>query len=39
MADAIVKAAAEKIRQLESGADGVYREVAFTPEPILLTKD
>jgi len=31
-----VEAASKKIRQIESKADGVYKEVAFTPEPIVL---
>lgn len=35
----IVEAAAEKIAGLEAKADGVYKEVLFTPEPILLTDD
>ena len=33
----IVQSASAKIRELESKADGVYREVAFTPEPLILT--
>lgn len=32
----IVRDAAKKIAELEAKADGVYREVAFTPDPILL---
>ncbi len=31
-----VKAASEKIMELESKADGVYKEVSFTPEPIIF---
>jgi len=33
----MVSAGAAKIRELESKADGVYREVAFTPEPLILS--
>lgn len=33
----IVRDASEKIMKIEAKADGVYREVAFTPEPIRLT--
>jgi creatinine amidohydrolase len=33
----IVRDACHKIAGLEAKADGVYKEVAFTPEPILLT--
>jgi len=32
----IVKNASEKINDLESRADGIYKEVPFTPEPIIL---
>ena len=32
-----VKSASEKIRELEKRADGIYREVPFTPEPLMLT--
>jgi len=32
----IVRDAAKKIMKIEAKADGVYREVAFTPEPILF---
>lgn len=32
----IVKNASEKIMELESKADGVYKEVAFTPEPLII---
>jgi creatinine amidohydrolase/Fe(II)-dependent formamide hydrolase-like protein len=31
-----VKAASEKIMELESKADGVYKKVSFTPEPIIF---
>lgn len=31
-----VRNATEKIRELEEKADGVYREVAFTPEPLVF---
>ena len=34
--EGVVEAVSAKVRQLESQADGVYREVAFTPPPILL---
>jgi creatinine amidohydrolase len=33
----IVKGASDKILELESKADGVYKEVAFTPEPLVLS--
>ena len=33
----VVQDAAKKILELEAKADGVYKEVKFTPEPILLT--
>jgi len=32
----IVRDASKKIMEIEAKADGVYREVAFTPDPILL---
>ena len=32
----IVRDAANKIMEIDAKADGVYKEVAFTPEPILL---
>ncbi len=35
----VVTAAAEKIGELESKADGVYREVAFTPPPLIYDED
>ncbi len=34
--EAIVKGASEKIMELEAKADGVYKEVAFTPEPMIF---
>lgn len=34
--ESIVKSAVEKINYLESHADGIYKEVDFTPEPIIL---
>jgi creatinine amidohydrolase len=34
--DYIVKFAAKKINQLEAHADGIYKEVEFIPEPIIL---
>ncbi|MDY7009424.1 MAG: creatininase family protein [Planctomycetota bacterium] len=34
--EGIVKGMSDKILELEAKADGVYKEVAFTPEPILL---
>ncbi|MBU3913890.1 MAG: creatininase family protein [Nanoarchaeota archaeon] len=33
----VVRDAAKKIMEIEAKADGVYREVAFTPDPIMLT--
>ncbi|MFH1477027.1 MAG: creatininase family protein [Verrucomicrobiota bacterium] len=33
----IVQDAAQKITELEAKADGVYKEVGWTPDPILLT--
>ena len=36
---ATVEAASKKIAELEAKADGVYREVDFNPEPILLRDD
>ena len=33
----IVRDAAKKIAELEARADGVYKEVSWTPDPILLT--
>lgn len=33
----IVKAASEKINDLEARTDGIYKEVPFIPEPIILT--
>jgi creatinine amidohydrolase len=33
----VVAEASEKILELESKADGIYREVKFVPEPLLLT--
>ncbi len=35
----IVEAAAGKISDLEAKADGIYKEVSFVPEPIILTGD
>jgi len=35
--ESMVEGASEKIIELESKADGVYKEVEFTPDPILLT--
>jgi creatinine amidohydrolase/Fe(II)-dependent formamide hydrolase-like protein len=35
----IVEAAAAKIAGLEAKADGIYKEVPFIPEPIILTGD
>ena len=37
--DAVVEGASAKIQELESRADGVYKEVAFTPEPLIFTDD
>ena len=34
--EATVEAASAKIKELESKADGVYKDVAFTPPPFLL---
>ena len=34
--DGIVQNASRKINELEQQADGVYKEVPFTPEPIIL---
>ena len=36
LVESVVAAAAEKILDLESKADGVYKEVAFTPEPLIF---
>ncbi|MBN1435463.1 MAG: creatininase family protein [Sedimentisphaerales bacterium] len=36
IAEDIVNAAVARITKLESQADGIYKEVAFTPEPIIL---
>lgn len=33
----IVRDAAKKIMEIDAKADGVYREVAFTPDPLLMT--
>jgi len=33
----IVEGASAKVLELESKADGIYKEVPFTPEPLLLT--
>ncbi|MCX6991842.1 MAG: creatininase family protein [Kiritimatiellaeota bacterium] len=33
----IVRDAAKKIAELEAKADGIYKEVSWTPDPILLT--
>ena len=35
----MVKNLTEKIRQLEAGADGKYKEVCFTPEPLVIVPD
>lgn len=35
----IVDALTAKIRDIEAKADGVYKKVAFTPEPLIMTKD
>lgn len=35
----IVNCASAKISELEAAADGVYKPVEFTPEPLLLTDD
>ncbi len=35
----IVEAAAEKIAGLEAKADGIYKEIPFVPEPIIITGD
>ena len=35
----IVDAATAKIAALEAKADGIYKEVAFTPEPIIIAGD
>ena len=32
----VVEAACAKIEELEEKADGVYREVEFVPEPLIL---
>jgi creatinine amidohydrolase len=37
IAQDIVETASARIRNIEERADGVYREVSFTPEPLLLT--
>jgi creatinine amidohydrolase/Fe(II)-dependent formamide hydrolase-like protein len=34
--NATVAAVSRKIRELESKADGIYRDVRFTPAPLLL---
>lgn len=34
--EGIVKDAVQKIARLESEADGIYKEVAFVPEPMIL---
>jgi creatinine amidohydrolase len=34
--DGAVKAVSEKIMELESKADGVYKEIDFTPEPLIF---
>jgi len=36
IAQDIVETASARIRNIEERADGVYREVSFTPEPLLL---
>ena len=36
--DAVANASA-KLRQLEAKADGVYKEVEFTPKPLVLVVD
>jgi len=36
IARATVEAVSRKVLELEARADGTYREVAFTPEPLLL---
>ena len=36
---ATVDAVSSKIRELEAKADGVYKEVAFTPEPSIMKQD
>lgn len=36
LVDAIVEEVSAKIREIDAKADGVYREVPFTPEPIVL---
>ncbi|MFC1461299.1 creatininase family protein [Verrucomicrobiota bacterium] len=37
--EGIVVDASSKIMELDSKADGVYKEVPFTPDPVLLTND
>ena len=37
--EATVGAVSAKIRHLEAKADGVYKEVAFTPPPLILKQD
>lgn len=34
--ESIVEAASQKISELEKKADGIYKEVDFTPEPLIL---
>ncbi len=38
-ADDIVKNLADRITKLESKADGVYKEIPFTPEPLILSSE
>ena len=35
----VVADAAAKIQAIDARADGIYKEVKFTPEPLLLTRD
>jgi creatinine amidohydrolase/Fe(II)-dependent formamide hydrolase-like protein len=37
--DDMVNNLVDRIRRIEAAADGVYRAVPFTPEPLLLTDD
>jgi len=37
MVEDMVSSVAAKIQELESRADGVYKEVQFTPPPLILT--
>ncbi len=36
--EGIVKGMSDKVLELEAKADGVYKEVAFTPEPLIIKK-